>query len=406
MAELEFLKTLISAAGIPKKLVDVYHKAVKEGEKQTYHGMEIWPLRMIPPKFSRREEPRGSIFSPPRQLDITGVGQIKQVPKVAKALRKILQAEMKARGRFPKRKVSSKILRGTFYHGRRTYPKVEEFPKEPARFIDPRMGSGNIGEPSGLSITYNPTVAVKFGKTKPKWYHDTFKQICELSSEISSIQVKLKEYASVLSDAEKTALLNKKAALIGKKKRLFDKVNTEGSIEFARVAPLFGASPEKVILRAWEPEAGKEIKRAYTRAVKRMIKEYPPLGRKTPKNWKEFEDYLLGNYGTFTDSSEGVRTFNNLVRDELKARGWKGILYSPHRYKEYELRMFDPKDVLMLERRTMKESGIKRMWRAGPREGRSYDVAAEFLRKTEFAPVSLRDWYSQINMEKLLNVFR
>ena len=51
--------------------------------------------------------------------------------------------------------------------------------------------------------------------------------------------------------------------------------------------------------------------------------------------------------------------FNKAITEELQARGYKGILYSPHRYGEYELRMFNPKDVLLTDLRRKGETGVK-----------------------------------------------
>jgi hypothetical protein len=43
------------------------------------------------------------------------------------------------------------------------------------------------------------------------------------------------------------------------------------------------------------------------------------------------------------------RAFNETMRQELLSRGKKGILYSPQRYDEYEILMFNPEDATLLD---------------------------------------------------------
>lgn len=368
---------------------------VAEGEDHL--DIELWPLHRIPEQYSRRTEPRGSVYQAPLEVDITGIGQIKQVEPLAKALRKIMQAEMKARGPIPKSepgkpRLFSEILRGTYYHGRETLPEGEELLKQP--FKEARARSGNLGEPIGISLTYKPEVSAKFSKIPdPGAMEDLqFQRTQRFGPGLYRYDVfggKLEETWAVMAKSVEEA------------KEKLAKYHDFTRTKVARTMPLFGGPPEKSILKAWEPKAGAEFKEAYSKATRRMIKETPEI-RRSATDYDSFKGVLEGGF-----NREGQRLnerFNELVTEALKEKGYKGVLYSPHRYGEYELRMFNPEDVLMLEQRSLREKGIERAWRLeyGAPEGSAREKGTRLASLTRGKPASLRDWYQEIDIESLL----
>ena len=116
--------------------------------------------------------------------------------------------------------------------------------------------------------------------------------------------------------------------------------------ELARIMPLYGGPPEDVIVNAWTKSGGKVMKEAYLDASKSIKGKYSDkydLEKITSnEEWKEF----LGNKNLETE-------FNQLLTKSLQKKGWKGIHYSPHRFDEFELKLFDPGDALVVDRRKM-----------------------------------------------------
>jgi hypothetical protein len=58
--------------------------------------------------------------------------------------------------------------------------------------------------------------------------------------------------------------------------------------------------------------------------------------------------------------SELRKRFNTHLTQYLQSKGKRGVLYLPQRYNEYEMRMFDPRDVVMLDFRNLEDAGVKR----------------------------------------------
>jgi len=116
-----------------------------------------------------------------------------------KVIREAMKQEFKARGpvaktttdlaNAPLDELTDHILRGEWYHGRKTYPKPGE------TFGQSKVGPSHLGEPYGLSLTANPDVLKgHFAKT-PAHLEEGYVKLVQKGFE-------LRDKASKLSDVE------------------------------------------------------------------------------------------------------------------------------------------------------------------------------------------------------------
>lgn len=242
------------------------------------------------------------------------LGMLKGVePKVAKVIRKAMREEFANRGprvgkKFaePLGELLDRVLEGPWFHGRKTYPEPG------ASFFSGRARPGNFGEPSGISLTAHP-------------------ELLENS-------------------------FAKEAPLVKQKEGNFIALDFFSGMPFARVLPRLGDRPSKVILPGWMGEGTEEANKVLWDAYTKVAKSqgfYDP--------GELFEFYSKAHQ--MTDAYKyGAKIVNKELTQQLQQRGYKGILYSPHRYDEWELRMFDPADVMMLDFRTSEETGLKTLF--------------------------------------------
>jgi hypothetical protein len=77
------------------------------------------------------------------------------------------------------------------------------------------------------------------------------------------------------------------------------------------------------------------------------IKDYVP-------NYQHMEDIMQ-------DQPQIRNKFNTHLTQYLQAQGKQGLLYMPQRYDEWELRVFDPRDVMMLDIRKPSDPAFDRL---------------------------------------------
>jgi hypothetical protein len=351
-----------------------------------------------PKKFIDKTDPRyqESIYSEPDSapsMDPGNLGMVGQIRGVARPtaqwLRKMMQTEIKARGKAPTEDidrlqklyhnsgqdidwvrdatpgiriddaVASRLLRGTWYRGQEAPPQAilehgrirsaqrgQRWEGRPD-LRNETPGQGNIGEPRGISLSYNPDTAKYFGKEFLE-----SDPISRLTGKASKMQ-----YAAIQTeDPDRAAtLLSVQDKLL---KRAASIENTGERKKINRMMPLFEGSPEERVLLGYKPEHGKILNEAYTKAAQRMM-EIDPQIRKfaLQRGGRHFDEAIHAADNApavpkvYPEGMSRTKYFNELMTEELKARGYKGLLHSPHRYGEYELRMFDPADVMHIDKR-------------------------------------------------------
>ena len=82
------------------------------------------------------------------------------------------------------------------------------------------------------------------------------------------------------------------------------------------------------------------------------------------KTTKDLVGRKLPSYSRLKQNMSGAgrQKFNTHLTDYLRAQGYRGVLYSPMRYNEWELRMLDPRDVVQQDIRQADDPALKRMY--------------------------------------------
>jgi hypothetical protein len=358
----------------------------------------------------------------------------------AQELRKVMAQEQAARGQGNAEDFFGSILRGTPYHAGR----YERFPQVGEMFNPAQFKSGNLGEPIGISLTYNPTTLYgekgSFVKKPMKWDRARDKLNDVFETRELPVETAKKVYSKYTNLRDKSA----------------------SEFPFARVFPCFHGRPEDVIIKGWKGSGDEQLlKDAYTYALQQMpevwrvrrgynpnhitdsFPEWPTnrltemtdianelvsdnnllhaisnvlnshekglapfrfdietiaksnlpvsyqvalkapegsVGREAKRDrlklltQKVLDDFAMDRVPSNTptipdfhhlrsqlqDRDSARRVFNTHLTQYLQSKGKRGILYLPQRYDEYEIRMFEPRDVLMLDLRKVKSPEIAR----------------------------------------------
>lgn len=398
--------------------------------------------------FDKEKNPEGAIFAQPglywQEAQIRGVAK-----PAARFLRKIMQSEFKARGPHPVAgrpaeemtadEIYSKILRGPWFRGQEETPKIVGM----SDIATPRIahrgqrwtgrtdlrteepGIGNVGEPRGISLSYDPAVSRHFAKENLQEYpgralankasHLDYKA-GKIADKVDAALAKIPGETEVPESVVAQTFKAKKyydiaAKLRDKARELPASIGDRKKIN--RMLPMFEGAPEQNVLIATKPEHGKILNDAYTKAANRMLELYPKLRKEVIKGRKFYEalEKATPQFTKDFDDIHPVRQFNELLTEELQSQGYKGLLHSPHRYSEYELRMFDPKDVIHLDKRrapTAKSEGFSyhKPWEEKSSVARLRDAKVPLQEEhtamtKDKTGAHLYEWYNQIPEEAL-----
>ena len=380
-----------------------------EEAKKGKYDLEYWAGRVLDAMIG------GAPGGPPLG---SAAGMVRKSGSKGPAIRKMMADEWKRRGKPVKYDLTDEILapnyigrmrkgerpvseanvkelidstvRGLWFHGRRTYPKAGE------TFAQSRFKTGNLGEPLGMSLSADPrvTIAKGFAKERPRVDKAINALVKARNVELKKIQAKFPELSfNDIPDSPIIKTLNRKLD------QLSDMARAP-----ARVFPRFNAPPSEVILPAWKgvgTEYAQEIlKGAYVKGLKLQPKLWQEAGpsRILREDWRSLIDHTA---------------LNESIREELVHQGYKGLLYSPARYGEYELRMLDPKDVLMLDIRKPSDPALERLYQSSqtistpPKgvakfpPGRQKKRLESWKKETLGSPSSLGDIYADIDLRAL-----
>ena len=237
------------------------------------------------------------------------------------------------------------IYRGTWFHGRRTYPAMGDV------YSGARTNPGNLGEPLGISLSAAPSVPIQFSHINPR-------------------QEKLRD------------ILYKRASsmhTVRTKQLLEDRGLKHSEPYIARVMPRYGGSPEDRILLGWKgghPEHEKLYRDAYKKAIKSNKLDIA-LAEAFPNISKASKESLYRKLKSNVFSSPETRVaFNRALTENLQREGYRGTIYSPARYNEYELRMFNPSDVMNIDVRPSYDPNMHNVPRSKRRKIYSWADAA------------------------------
>ena len=403
-------------------------------------------------------------------MDFGGAGVVKRAKLAGPRIREVMAREFRSRGAQFKaaphrattlrgesatkadayldvRELLDYVTRGPWFHGRRTYPKAGE------TFGRSRIGHTNLGEPTGISLTGTESIAAKFAKEIPvrrkaaeKLQHKMRKLADArlqrfLESKVG--QRANKEYNQGMAAADRATTFAEKQRLdnitaekyylfqdrmfntmpetkkITGMARSLDKLGVNEDI-FARVVPRFGKPPADVILPAWKgpgTEYAQEIlKDAYSDAARVVLRRTMKPGElKARTGALKVNPGQSGEQIVLRNTLDQERNaMNEMIVENLQKKGYKGLLYSPGRFGEHELKMFNPQDVMMLDLRRPghTDPGMSRLMDVHPFQkefgsgmepkGRQALRLDKWNAMTEdLSGHSLRDIYEDIDLLKL-----
>ena len=447
-------------AGIGEMAVDAWKGYMGYRERKDQEAGEALALMGKGMDMTAEEQDKVNTFLLD-SMDFGGAGVVKRAKLAGPRIREVMAREFRSRGAQFKaaphrattlrgesatkadayldvRELLDYVTRGPWFHGRRTYPKAGE------TFGRSRIGHTNLGEPTGVSLTGAESIAAKFSKEIPvrrraaeKLQHKLRKLSDArlqrfLESKVG--QRANKEYNQGMAAADRASTFAEKQRLdnitaekyylfqdrmfntmpetkkITAMARSLDKIGLNEDI-FARVVPRFGKAPADVILPAWKgpgTEYAQEIlKDVYSDAARVVLRRsHGELGFQPsdPRAHKRGGIYAL--------LERNNREMNEMIVEGLQKRGYKGLLYSPERFGEHELKMFNPQDVMMLDlRKAGADPGVSRLLREPyPHawEGKTASMPGRQTKRldawnelTRNQPHSLRDIYEDIDLLKL-----
>lgn len=131
-----------------------------------------------------------------------------------------------------------------------------------------------------------------------------------------------------------------------------------------RVLPLYGGPPTQRVANLMAPEGRMALNDAYDVAANQLISpvdfhqiarqfKFSPPSMMSPEYVEKTIQRGLEE-GLSTGHS-GVGSFNKALSEQLQSQGYRGLLYNPQRWNEYEMLMLDPKYALPLDYRMFQE---------------------------------------------------
>lgn len=190
-----------------------------------------------------------------------------------------------------------------------------------------------------------------------------------------------------------------------------------------RRASAFGSTGENVlrvwpkvdpksVLPVWADEAHEPIIKAYMQALEHQ----PNLN--DPRTVRDFLSELnSGGWGMKYAANEMpsryphiARQFNQRLSEELEKQGIQGLLYNPHRYNEYEMRILDPRKAVPIEERRFRPSDSLYQYRTKSPMGRFADLKSKRVIAPYDASIpysmnkSLSEHYAQIPESRVLGI--
>lgn len=323
------------------------------------------------------------------------------------------------------------LARGAWFHGRGTYPYTGQ------TFGKSRGKGLHLGEPTGISLTSEKDLLkgrfAKGGREHYELRHPTrpgTRKLEDTSNYLMDIAEKegfkfntLMKGALTKQDFFKADRARRKSfgaesaarRLNEKLSKINAKVGNLKNKPFARVFPQYSGKPTEKILFGWKGKGTEKdqevLKSAYSKSANDL---YTKMGVK-PSTTSTGDDVktVLSNY---------KNEFNEIFTKNLKDKGYSGVLYSPRRgsWDEFEMKMFDPGKVMMLDMRRQSDPALKRLYdsprplkgsggRGGQaRRNKAWDEAVKDPYDSGLTETghSLRDIYRDIDMDKLASYIR
>ncbi|MCX8125811.1 MAG: hypothetical protein N3E40_01525 [Dehalococcoidia bacterium] len=235
-------------------------------------------------------------------------------PDMVRALRRLIAEEHAARGE-PSRPDDpiERVARGSWYHGVSEVSQAHNALRLPEDIFEKGLPIsyhyGTPGEPAGVSLTANPIVSGLFGRGKA-----------------------------------------------------------------FRVFPLYEGPPKKAIIDLTSKAGLKEFERAYRKAFRETFT--PDLAfelgldlvymMRNEPGMDPYRAFINAMRNAFSRTNKAAE-LNKRITDELLSKGKRFVVYHPKRYSEYEMLALDPKYVVPLDYRDVRDYALLNMSGFHPR---------------------------------------
>lgn len=143
-----------------------------------------------------------------------------------------------------------------------------------------------------------------------------------------------------------------------------------------RVLPQYGGPPTQRVVNLMSPEGRTALNDAYDVVLNKYLSQDFGYG---PSNLRALGEHIDYNMYNMTNKEAPIQSlmqdwapkmsttqFNPVLSNQLQSQGYRGILYNPQRWNEYEMLMLDPKYVLPLDYRKYNEYIPQRLGWKGP----------------------------------------
>ena len=271
--------------------------------------------------------------------------------------------------------VVNKLLTGPMFHGGKRSSRILEEGFDPAR-VGQQYGL-RFGEPSGASLTLNPLAATGFG---------TPLRVAPV--------IRPRDIAPVFTDKAKEAILESY-------QHSRRSVGTDPNIALRSGDVVMGGTQESDYYRKFIDSAremlSKEKSNLSTNDLLALLRD---ARMKAAIEHRKFYggDVLEPPFYNALNAilnPKLIRQFNDAMSSRLRqAHEIEALLYNPNRYREFELRVLDPRKIVPLEWRggqTTQEANIPSRY-----SSLKDKVLQEFLQSLKGAPESLSDYYKKL----------
>ncbi len=121
-----------------------------------------------------------------------------------------------------------------------------------------------------------------------------------------------------------------------------------------RIMPLYGGPPTERVVNLMSPKGRTALNDAYDVVFNQNL-NLDRLGRGLQLNIEHPIRIPGAMEDMFVRQLPGTGEFNRALSDQLQSSGYRGLLYNPQRWNEYEMLMLDPKYALPLDYRKFQE---------------------------------------------------
>ena len=258
------------------------------------------------------------------------------------------------------------ILRGSWYHGMsdeaRSKMNPSGFAYQDIFPIEKNMPTGNLTWEPGLGFIPKS----EYMLPKAEMYLDQLSD--KLRRETGSL-VRVNKYGFPISHHDAASISNKLGEPSGiSLSMLPTKAQQFSADEFLhRVLPMYGGSPRERVVNLMTPEGRAALNDAYDIVANKSLftknkvlgSEFSPADTVidfTNRSSKWLKPDIERFFSQVYDSSyPDIGGFNQALSSQLQSSGYRGLLYNPQRWNEYEMLMLDPKYVLPLDYRKVGE---------------------------------------------------